>query len=459
MRIDHETGTAWVGDRALGRSGELGTFAEDLTFMWAWAKFELAGMPGVEHSIRLRDIGVLQGIPEFTEGLLDLKGFPDPKLAADHLSLIALGVLRARGSLKFNHGGRAYTYLVTDDEDLAYAEPIPERVAESLRIAALLLPGDGTRDVITGYAQLHGLSTQSIPDGIELILPGGYQLIARITARDNILDMRMVGPDGAPYEPAGSAPHQSARRLPPFIPDALLAELGPATAVAMGLKGGLLDFAEGLRDVERPHSTWDPMHGRFGFVELPELSIAATEIGRYDRGTRVWTWADNNWRGSAEVRRMAHEYGAEHLASDHVDLTPVAFAPENIADLLSSAAVQLGGGVGWAFAPDNDGYRALALTDERITVPRPDPDKACAVFDATANLLHPLTDPENRYRTMREMVVGYFRHYGIPTLFMGEPQLLMGHFGLYEVRVEFDVDGAVSRTGYGLIGQAFAGQR
>ncbi|WP_330249818.1 hypothetical protein OG874_26360 [Nocardia sp. NBC_00565] len=59
---------------------------------------------------------------------------------------------------------------------------------------------------------------------------------------------------------------------------------------------------------------------------------------------------------------------------------------------------------------------------------------------------------------MREIVVGYFRHHGISTLYVGEPQLLMGHFGLYEVRIEFefDVDGAVSRTGFGLIDGAFA---
>lgn len=456
MRLDVGTGRAWVGDRELSRSGELGTFAEDLTFMWAWAKPELAGLPGVEHSARLRDIGVRHGIPEFTEGLLDLGGFPDPKLAADHLSLIALGVLRARGSMKFNHGGRAYTYLVTDDEDSRYAEPDPGRAAEYLRIAALLLPGDGTRDVITGYARLHGLVTRPTSEGIDLVLSGGYRLIARIDERGNIVDASMVGPDGAPYMPTRTAPQPSSRRLSPFVPDGLLAVLAPAAAITVGLKGGLLDFAEELRDVERSRATWDPVRGRFGIEELPELSVAAVEIGRYDRGTRTWVWADNGWEGTATVRRLAREHDANHLDADSVDLTAVAPAEENTADVLSAAAVHLGGAVGWEFVPDGDGYRALALTDERITAPAADPNVACAVFDSTANLLHPLTDSENRYRTMREMVVGYFRHYGIPTLYVGEPQLLMGHFGLYEVRVEFDVDGAVSRTGYGLIGGAFA---
>lgn len=456
MRIDHDTGKAWVGDRELSRSGELGTFAEDLTFMWAWAKPELAGLPGVEHSAQLREIGVRHGIPELTEGLLDLGGFPDSKLAADHLSLIALGVLRMRGSMKFNHGGRAYSYLVTDDQELAYAEPDPGRAAEYLRIAALLLPGDGTRDVITGYARLHGLTTYPTPEGIELVLPGGHRLVARIDKRGNISDASMVDPVGAPYAPAPTAPQQRGRREAAFVPDDLLAELAPAVAITMGLKGGLLDFAEGLRDVEHPHSTWDPVRGRFGFAELPELSLAAVEIGRYDRGTENWVWADNAWEGSAAVRRLAREHGANHLAADSVDLAAATHFGENSIDLLSAAAVHLGGAVGWTFVPDGAGYRALALTDERIVVPGTDPEVACAVFDGTANLLHPLTDSENRYRTMREMVVGYFRHHGVPALHVGEPQLLMGHFGLYEVRVEFDVDGAVSRTGYGMIGDAFA---
>ncbi|WP_194815023.1 DUF6882 domain-containing protein [Nocardia sp. XZ_19_385] len=453
MRMEHATGTAWIGDRALRRSGELGTFAEDLTFMWAWAKPDLAGLPGVEHAHRLREIGVQQGILEFAEGLLDFGGFPDPKLAADHLSLIALGVLRARGSMKFNHGGRAYAYLVTDDEEITCAATDPARVGEYLRIAALLLPGDGTRDVLTGYARWHGLTTRPTPDGMELMLPGGHRLIARIDLRDNIIEASMVDPEGASYAPE-AAVRQQAQRVAPFVPDGLLAELAPAVAITMGLKGGLLDFAEGLRELERPTSIWDPAQGRFGVAELPELSIAAAEIGRYDRAAQRWDWAENDWAGSQAVRHLAREHGADHLAAAAVDLTRIAPHGENAIDVLSAAAVQLGGAVGWAFVPDGAGYRILALTDERITAPGTDPDLACAVFDAAANLLHPLTDPENRYRTMRELVVGYFRRYGIPTIYVGEPQLLMGHFGLYEVRVEFGVDGAVSRTGFGMIGGA-----
>ncbi|WP_249645312.1 hypothetical protein [Nocardia sputi] len=165
--------------------------------------------------------------------------------------------------------------------------------------------------------------------------------------------------------------------------------------------------------------------------------------------------ADNVWEGSAAVRRLARERGADHLAADSVDLVAATHFWENTIDLLSAAAVYLGGAVGWALVPDNAGYHALALAAERIAALGTDLDLACAVFDATAYLLHPLTDLENRCRTMREMAVGYFRHHRVPTVYVGEPQLLMGHLGLYEVRVEFDVDRAVSRTSYGMSGDAF----
>ncbi|MFE9325912.1 DUF6882 domain-containing protein [Nocardia sp. NPDC052278] len=454
IRIDHEAGTAWVGERALHRSGQLGTFAEDLTFMWAWAKPALAGLPGVEHSTRLRDIGVRHGIPEFTEELLDLGEFWDPKLAADHLSLIALGALRSRGAMMFNHGGRAYTYLVTSDETLTYAEPDPARVCEYLRMAALLLPGDGTRDVVTGYARTHELAARPIPEGIELTLPDGYRLVARVDASDNIIDASMIGPDGRPYRPDQPPAPRHPSSVPPFIPDALLVELAPAVAITMGLKGGLLDFAEELTELEHPQSTWDPVGGRFGFAELPNLSVAAVEIGWYDRGSRTWVWADNDWAGSVAVRGLARAHGADQLAADRVDLTATMPHDDNTCDLLSAAAVQLGGAVGWAVVPGDGGHHAVALIDERIVPPATDPEMACAVFDAAANMLHPLTNAENRYRVMRELVVGYFRHYGIPTLYFDEPHRLMGYFGLYEVRVDFGVDGAVGRVGYGLIGSA-----
>ncbi|WP_330178853.1 hypothetical protein OHB26_20255 [Nocardia sp. NBC_01503] len=447
---DLDTGLAWIGERRLARSGQLGTFAEDQTFMWAWAKPDLTGLPGTEHAVRLREIGAAQGIPEFTTELLDLGGFHDPKLAADHLGLIAQGVLGARGMTKFNHGGRAYTYLAIDDETVALAEPDPGTVATWLRVAADLLLGGGARAVIAGYARRHGLTVREIPGGNELALPRGYALRARIDERDNIVDATVVDATGATYR---AAPVQRPRPpRQPFVPDDLLARLASAAAITMGLKRGLLDFADGLRELERTTPTWNPDNGCYGIAELPELALAAVELGCYERPAETWIWADNGWAGSAAVRRLAFEAGANHLAAERVSLTP-AFKPENVVDLLTAAAVHLGGGVGWVHVPTDDGFRCLAVIDPRITPPGTDPDFAATIFEATANLLNPLTDVENRYRTMREMIVGYFEHFRVPTLYMGEPQLLMGHFGLYELRIEFGVDGALTRAYWGLQGQ------
>ncbi|MFB7724778.1 DUF6882 domain-containing protein [Nocardia sp. NPDC056100] len=449
---DLDAGLAWIGDRQLARSGQLGTFAEDQTFMWAWAKPDLAGLPGTRHSVRLQEIGAAHGIPEFTTELLDLGGFHDPKLAADHLSLIAQGVLGARGMTKFNHGGRAYTYLAIDDESVALAQPDPGNVATWLRIASDLLLGGGARAVIAGYARRHGLIVREVPGGNELDLPGGYRLLARIDERDNIVDASVVNAEGIAQQPITAERPRPPRQ--PFIPDELLARLAPASAIAMGFKRGLLDFATGLRELESPTPTWDSVTGRYGIAELPELALAAVELGHYEFATDTWIWAGNGWPGSAAVRRAAFEAGANHLAAERVSLGP-AFKPANAADLLTTAAVHLGGGVGWVHVPleDGSGFRCLAITDPRITPPGTDPDFAATIFEVTANLLNPLTDVENRYRTMREMIVGYFEHFGIPTLFVGEPQMLIGHFGLYELRVEFGVDGALTRAYWGLQGQ------
>lgn len=185
---------------------------------------------------------------------------------------------------------------------MTYVEPDPERAAEYLRIAALLLPGDGTQDVITGYARLHGLTTYPTPEGVEPVLPGSYRIIARILEHRNIFDARMVDTEEVPCTPAPTAPQPRGTCVAPFVPDDLLAELAPAAAITMGLEGGPTDFAEGLREVERPQSTWDPVRGHFGFVELPELPVAAVEIGRYFRETKNWVWPIASGRAVRAVR-------------------------------------------------------------------------------------------------------------------------------------------------------------
>ncbi|MEV6213549.1 DUF6882 domain-containing protein [Nocardia sp. NPDC051833] len=442
-RVDHRAGRVWIGDREFAGSGEIGTYAEDLTFLWAWAKPTLAGLPGVAASTRLRELGLQHGIPEFAEEIVDLAGFPDPMLAADHLSIIALGALGARGMTKFNHGGRAYAYLIVDDEQVPSATPDPGRVADLVAAAARMLPGTGTRAVVAGYAHRHRLPVRDTADGVEVQLADGPRLIVRIDAGDQLLDAEVVGADVSVTAAAG--PRQE--RIPPFFPDSLLVALAPAAATTVGGHGSLRGAAIAG---PRPTLRWQPMYG--DLVEVPGGPVAVAEIGRYDSEHRIWAWAGREWAGAAALRGLAREHGAEHLAVDRVDLGTVVH-PDNVVTLLVAGAAELGGSVGWAAAPDGAGWRYFAVTDDAVTMTGSDPGVAAQLIETAANLLHPLTDPDSRYPAMRAMAAGYFERHHVTTLTFGEPQLLLAHFGLYELRVEFDATGGIIGTRTGMIGE------
>ncbi|MGS2805488.1 DUF6882 domain-containing protein [Nocardia sp. MW-W600-9] len=442
-RVDHHAGRVWIGDREFAGSGEIGTYAEDLTFMWAWAKPTLEGLPGVAASTRVRELGLRHGIPEFAEGIVDLAGFPDPMLAADHLSIIALGALGARGMTKFNHGGRAYAYLIVDDEQVRSATPDPGQVAGVVRAAARMLPGTGARAVVAGYAHRHRLPVRDTPDGVEVQLPDGPRLIVGIDDGDRLVDAEVVGAGAVAAADAGPR-HE---RIPPFFPDSLLVALAPAAATTVGGHGSLRGAAV---DGPAPTLRWQPMYG--DLVDVPGGPVAVAEIGRYDSEHRIWVWAARECAGTAALRRLAREHGAEHLAVDRVDLGTVVH-PDNVVTLLVAGAADLGGSVGWAAAPDGAGWRYFAVTDDAVTATGSDPDVAAQLIETAANLLHPLTDPDSRYPAMRAMAAGYFRHHDLATLTFGEPQMLLAHFGLYELRVEFDATGGIIGTRTGMIGE------
>lgn len=446
-RVDHRSGRVWIGDREFTGSGEIGTYAEDLTFMWAWAKPALAGLPGVAASARVRELGLRHGIPEFAEGVVDLSGFPDPMLAADHLSIIALGALGARGMTKFNHGGRAYAYLVVDDEQVPCAAPDPGRVAGLVRAAAQMLPGGGARAVVAGYAHRHHAPVREIADGLEVQLPDGLRLVARIDRTDQLVDAEVV--DAAHGTVTATEPSRRPERIPPFFPDSLLAALAPAAAVTVGGHGSLRGAAAAA---PQPTLRWQPMYGDLDVIEVPGRAVAVREIGRYDGDQKVWEWAAQEWAGTAALRRLAGEHGAGHLAADRVDLGAT-IHPDNVVTVLVAGAADLGGAAGWAAVPGGTGWRYFAVTDEEVSTTGTDPDLAAQLIETAATLLHPLTDPDSRYATMRAMVAGYFDRHGVPTLTFGEPQLLLGHFGLYELRVEFDLSGGFLGTRTGLIGE------
>ncbi|MFE3544918.1 DUF6882 domain-containing protein [Nocardia sp. NPDC059177] len=443
-RLDHRAGRVWIGEREFADSGEIGTFAEDLTFQWAWAKPALAGMSGVAASVRLREIGLREAIPEFTTDLLDLAGFPDPMLAADHLSIIAMGVLGARGMTKFNYGGRAYAYLVVEDEQVPCATPDPGAVAGVVRAAAAMLPGGGARSVVEGYARRHHATVRASADGLEVSLPQGFRLIARVDSADRLVAADIVDA-GLAAVPA-TLPEPRHERIPPFVPDTLLAALAAPAAITIGGRGSLRGSADATS------LWWEPMYAAEDLVEVPDRRVAVAEIGRYDSEHRIWTWVHRDGSGATTLRALAREHGAAHLAADRVDLSGTAH-PNNVVTVLVAGAADLGGNLGWAAVPDDAGWRYFAVTDHEVRAPGADPAVAALVIDTAANLLHPLTDQQSRYATMRAMILGWFRRHDVAALTFGEPQLLLGHFGLYELRVEFDAGGGIIGTRTGMIGE------
>ncbi|WP_336081591.1 DUF6882 domain-containing protein [Nocardia sp. SSK8] len=444
-RVDHHAGRVRLGDREFGASGELGTYAEDRTFRWAWAKPALAGTPGAEASTRVRELGLRHGIPEFASELVDLSGFPDPMLAADHLSIIAMGALGARGMTKFDHGGRAYAYLVIDDDSVPVAVPDPGLVAGIVRAAAQMLPGGGARAVVAGYAHRHHAAVRDTPGGMEVQLPDGFRLVVGIVG-DQLVDVEVVDAEHGAVDSALPLPRPE--RIPPFVPDGLLTALAAPAATTVGGRGSV----RGIPAAAAGTLWWEPMFGAENVVEVPDRPVAVAEIGRYDNERKIWSWAPRDWAGATALRALARAHDAAHLAADRVDLGGIAH-PDTVVTALVAAAADLGGTVGWAALPDGAGWRYFAVTDAAVRATGTDPGVAALVLETAATLLHPLTDPDSRYATLRAMVTGYFDRHRVPTLTFGEPRQLLGHFGRYELRVEFDRGGGFLGTRTGMIGE------
>jgi hypothetical protein len=119
----HSFSVARVGDRQIA-AGLLGTYAEDCTFQWSWA-----GAPEAVHSERLKQVGGRHNVPELVEPLTDLGGFPDPRAAADDLAVMALGLLGVNGMIRYGHGGRALSFIITEDPALTPEAPDPAKAA------------------------------------------------------------------------------------------------------------------------------------------------------------------------------------------------------------------------------------------------------------------------------------------------------------------------------------------
>ncbi|WP_067451828.1 DUF6882 domain-containing protein [Actinomadura macra] len=315
IRHDAATGLAWIGDMEL-RADLVGTYAEDATFQWAWAKQGLAGSPAIAGSLRLREIGERNSVPELTHAIVDLGHFTDPRLAAQHLGLVAAALLGARGELHYSHGGRALTFLATDDPGLPIAGPDPARVARALQTGAEMLPGARAAEMVNEYAAHHRLEARSVAAGLELDLPDDHQVLARIDG-GRLTAVTVTGPDG-PVAPApGHRPPIADDPAALFLPAGLFAAL--ARSVASALDRGSVALGDHLAELGWEPGVppvWDAGVARYGDL----LDAQAREIGVYLPGPGTWEWSDDDWDGVTRLRSVVREHGTEYLGAERVVL-------------------------------------------------------------------------------------------------------------------------------------------
>ncbi|WP_433324970.1 DUF6882 domain-containing protein [Spirillospora sp. CA-294931] len=420
------------------RTDLLGTYAEDASFQWSWAK---RGSPPTDVSLRLREIGEQKAIPEFTQGMVDLAHFRDPRQAAKHLAIIAMALLEARGALHYSHGGRALTFLVTHDQRVPVAAPDPSRIAPALQTAAAMFPGAGAADLVNAYARHHNLKAAQVPEGLELNLPD-HQVLAHLE-NDRLHKVEVTGPDG-PVTPAPPTPPPvTDDPIASFLPEPLFAELAPHSATA--LDRGSHALGEHLARLG-----WDqrvPPEWTAGVLRYGDLFTAeAHEIGTYLADCGTWRWGDD-WDGVARLRASAN---AAHIAADGFAL-PASEIQIFIPVFLARSAVHLGKARGLARVPASNGdQRYYAVTDPRVPEPAASLDVMADVLISAAHFLQELTPERIRPATMRAMVTAYFEAYGLKPLNTGDPHTLRAMRGLHEIRVDLSRDGTLNHATHGL---------
>ncbi|MGW0734020.1 DUF6882 domain-containing protein [Streptomyces sp. NPDC002851] len=189
---DLEQGVYRQGEREV-RVGVLGTYDEtDRSWMWALANPGFAGTAAVAAANAVRDVGLGVGVPEFTEDVIDLSGFPDPRIAAETLACAAMGVLGATGYLGLDAGPGVRVYLVPEDPRVPRAPLVPAAVPRVLLAGAGVF-GASPRRVVTGYFRHHGLTAERSPDRISARTADGVAIEVPFDAAGRIASVEVRG--------------------------------------------------------------------------------------------------------------------------------------------------------------------------------------------------------------------------------------------------------------------------
>jgi hypothetical protein len=120
----------------------------------------------------LRSFGLDHGVPEFSEELVDLSGFEDPRYAAEMLAFGAMGVLRADGYIGVQANETGRLYMVPDDPQVPVADPDPIALPRLLMQGAQFF-NRSAYEVVAGYFHHFTIPWRQEGDTITAELPGG----------------------------------------------------------------------------------------------------------------------------------------------------------------------------------------------------------------------------------------------------------------------------------------------
>jgi hypothetical protein len=434
------------------RAHVLGTYALDGTWMWAWANASYRDNAIAARSRELRELGERAGVPELTEPLVDLDHFPDPRLAADHLLLMCMGLLDARGGVICAVNERGRLFLAVDDPAVPRAEPRAARLATALRNGAALLPGSALQPV-RGWFARHGIEPVYGPGRVEGVLDGGDRVVVTLGGEE-VTGVEVTGPDGsAPGCGAAREQRLEGARLSPdaphrTFPRPLLAVAAREMAFSILRTRAMVRYADDHLAFDGRPPLWDEQAGELRF---PGGGLKTRRLGSYDAEEGWFRWAP----GTEDVRdRFREAAGLGHadtedlpeLSGERLDLT--AYGPrEAVAVALARTAANVAGHTFTSL-----GNHFFAVTDERLAdTGEIDLDAAATDLHGGAGWLQGLVEQETRDETMRSLARSYFERLGLQVWHYGQPDFISGVLGLYEVRVYFAPDGTLTQVAPGTL--------
>lgn len=439
------------------RAHLLGTYALDGTWLWSWANDSFGDIPGVVRARELRELGERENIPELTESLLDFNGFPNPRLAADHLLLICMGLLDARGGMAtvFNdRGGRAF--IAVDDDAIPRAEPRPRRLTHALTNGSALLPGIAT-DAVKGWFRRHGATLELGPQHARGVLKSGDIVTLGLEA-GQVTSVTFTDPHGTPVpdtlpEQTLTADRASTRqRSDRLFPSPLLHPAAREIGHALWGTQALLDHAREHLDSSGEDPAWSPEDGA---LHYPGGSLRARLVAAVDAQRQQLLWASGTDEIRARMRELAEGVEAPGSSSESADIPelsdePVDLSPYVGGEAVAATLVRAGASASGGHVIEVDN-RFFMVTEPDLELPVPDLDTIAHVIEEGARLLHGRISSDQRPAVMQDVAVSCLQRFGVPVWRYGAPEFVSGVNGLYELRVYFGPEGTITGTSVGLL--------